>query len=142
MGLVWSFCHHSKKALSASTTGSRPKLVVSADGSGVVSHTGSRLPADLADVTGLTGAFTDALRRLRARGTGRITVGLAVMPANGGEATADLALEIAWLQAVEARSGIPAARAGGHDLPDLVPDIDATLIPCHSEKEQAGGGHL
>ncbi|MGF0174269.1 hypothetical protein ACQF36_28255 [Streptomyces sp. Marseille-Q5077] len=48
----------------------RPKLVVSADGRGVVTHAGSRLPADLADVTGLTGAFTDAPRRLRPRGTG------------------------------------------------------------------------
>jgi hypothetical protein len=49
------------------TTGSRPKLVVSADGCGVVSHVGSRLLADLADVTGLTGVFSDALCRLRSR---------------------------------------------------------------------------
>ncbi|GAA1911211.1 hypothetical protein GCM10009716_21450 [Streptomyces sodiiphilus] len=49
------------------TTGSRPRLVVSADGRGVVSHAGSRLLADLADATGLTGALTDALRRLRPR---------------------------------------------------------------------------
>lgn len=42
------------------TTGSRPRLVVSADWRGVVSHAGSRLLADLADATGLTGAFTDA----------------------------------------------------------------------------------
>ncbi|MGW7595975.1 hypothetical protein, partial [Streptomyces rubiginosohelvolus] len=40
-------------------------LVVSSDGRGVVSHAGSRLLADLADATGLTGAFTDAPRRLR-----------------------------------------------------------------------------
>ncbi|MFF9091438.1 hypothetical protein ACF1BE_34810 [Streptomyces sp. NPDC014991] len=39
------------------TTGSRPKLVVSADGHGVVSHAGSRLLAELADATGLTAAF-------------------------------------------------------------------------------------
>ena len=78
------------------TTGSRPKLVVSADGRGVVSHAGSRLLADLADVTGLTGAFTDALRKLRPRGTGhgpgRIAVDLAVMLADGGQAIADLSL--------------------------------------------------
>jgi hypothetical protein len=65
------------------TTGSRPRLVVSADGRGVVSHAGSRLLADLADATGLTTAFTDALRQLRPRGTGhapgRIAVDLAVM---------------------------------------------------------------
>lgn len=163
------------------TTGSRPKLVVSADGCGVVSHAGSRLLADLADVTGLTGAFTDSLRRLRPRGTGhdsgRTVVGLAVMFADGGEEIADLALlrdqtevfghvastptawrllagidpaalarlrsaraaarEVAWLQAAEARNGIPAARVGGHDLQGLVLDIEATLVTCPSEKEQA-----
>ncbi|WYB40602.1 hypothetical protein WJ438_01845 [Streptomyces sp. GD-15H] len=69
---------------------------MSADGHGVVSHAGSRLLADLADATGLTSAFTDALRRLRPRGTGhdsgRIVVDLAVMLADGGTATADLAV--------------------------------------------------
>jgi hypothetical protein len=163
------------------TIGSRPKFVVSADGRGVVSHAGSRLLADLADVTGLTGAFTDALRKLRPRGTGhgpgRIAVDLAVMLADGGQAIADLALlrdqaevfgpvastatawrllagigpdaltrlrsaratarEVAWLQAAETTGGIPVARAGGRDLPGLVLDIDATLVTCHSEKEQA-----
>ncbi len=163
------------------TTGSRPKLVVSADGRGVVSHAGSRLLADLADVAGLTGAFTDALRRLRPRGTGhdlgRIAVDLAVMLADGGEAIADLAMlrdqtevfgpvssaptawrlltgigpaalaclrsaraaarEVAWLQAAETTGGLPAARAGGRDLPGLVLDLDATLVTCHSDKEQA-----
>ncbi|MFF3518963.1 IS1380 family transposase [Streptomyces sp. NPDC002573] len=168
-----TFCVH--------TTGSRPKLVVSADGRGVVSHARSRLLADLADVTGLTGAFTDALRRLRPHGTGhapgRIAVDLAVMLADGGEAIADLALlrdqtevfgpvastptawrlladidpaalarlrsaraaarEVAWLQAAETTGGIPAAHAGGRDLPGLVLDLDATLVTCHSDKEQA-----
>jgi hypothetical protein len=163
------------------TTGSRPKLVVSADGRGVVSHAGSRLLADLADATGLTTAFTDELRRLRPRGTGhnpgRIAVDLAVMLADGGEAIADLAVlrdqaevfgpvastatawrllagidsaalarlrsaraaarDVAWLQAAGTQGGIPTARAGGRGLPGLVLDIDATLVTCHSEKEQA-----
>jgi hypothetical protein len=147
----------------------------------VVNHAGSRLLADLAEATGLTQAFGDALRRLRPRGTGhdpgRIAADLAVMLADGGEAIADLALlrdqpdvfgpvastptawrllagidpavlgalraaraaarEIAWLQAGETRDGIPAAHAGGRELPGLVLDIDATLVTCHSEKEQA-----
>jgi Transposase DDE domain group 1 len=163
------------------TTGSRPRRVVSADGRGVVSHAGSRLLADLADATGLTGSFGDALHRLRPRGTGhdpgRTAVDLAVMLADGGEAIADLALlrdqpgvfgpvastptawrlladigpaalaalrtaraaarEVAWLQAAETRGGVPASRAGGRDLAGLVLDLDATLITCHSEKEQA-----
>jgi hypothetical protein len=38
------------------TTGSRPKLAVSADGHEVVSRARFRLVADLADATGLTGA--------------------------------------------------------------------------------------
>ncbi|WP_220297038.1 IS1380 family transposase [Streptomyces sp. MBT84] len=168
-----TFCVH--------TTGSRPKLVVSPDGRGVVSHAGSRLLADLADATGLTGSFANALHQLRPRGTGhdpgRVAVDLAVMLADGGEAIADLALlrdqrevfgpvastptawrvladidtttlaalrtaraaarEIAWLQAAETRRGIPISCAGGRDLPGLVLDLDATLVTCHSEKEQA-----
>ncbi|GAA2125213.1 hypothetical protein GCM10009802_30570 [Streptomyces synnematoformans] len=47
------------------------------------------------------------------------------------------AREVAWLQAAETTGGIPAARAGGRDLPGLVLDLDATLVTCHSEKEQA-----
>ncbi|WSN64882.1 IS1380 family transposase [Streptomyces sp. NBC_01361] len=76
--------------------GSRPKLHVSIDGSGVVSHAGARLLADLADATGLTSAYSTALGPLRPRGTGhdpgRIATDLAVMLADGGEAITDLAL--------------------------------------------------
>ncbi|MER6400101.1 hypothetical protein ABT263_29260, partial [Kitasatospora sp. NPDC001603] len=57
-----TFCVH--------PTRSRPKLVVSADGHGVVSRAGSRLLADLAGATSLTSAFSEALHRLRPRGTG------------------------------------------------------------------------
>lgn len=76
--------------------GLRPKIHVSADGSGVVGHVGARLLADLADATGLTAAYSAALRPLRPRGTGhdsgRIATDLAVMLADGGEAIADLAV--------------------------------------------------
>ena len=76
--------------------GLRPKVQVSADGSGVVGHAGARLLADLADATGLTAAYSAALRPLRPRGTGhdpgRIATDLAVMLADGGEAIADLAV--------------------------------------------------
>ncbi len=76
--------------------GLRPKMCVSADGSGVVGHAGARLLADLADATGLTAAYSAALRPLRPRGTGhdpgRIATDLAVMLADGGEAIADLAV--------------------------------------------------
>ncbi|SFY45585.1 Transposase DDE domain-containing protein [Streptomyces atratus] len=76
--------------------GSRPKLHVSTDGSGVVGHAGARLLADLAEATGLTGAYSTALGPLRPRGTGhdpgRTATDLAVMLADGGEAIADLAV--------------------------------------------------
>ena len=65
---------------------------MSADGHGVVSHAGSRLLADLSDATGLPSAFSDALRQLRPRGTGHGPDRIAVMLADGSEATADLAL--------------------------------------------------
>ncbi|MFI0037225.1 IS1380 family transposase [Streptomyces mutabilis] len=161
--------------------GSRPRLHVSADGSGVVGHAGARLLADLADATGLTSAYSTALRPLRPRGTGhdpgRIATDLAVTVADGGETITDLtvlrdqgemfgpvastptawrllnavdehvlgrlrsaraqAREVAWLQASETHCGIPAAKAGGREMPGLVLDIDATLITCHSEKEAA-----
>jgi hypothetical protein len=77
-------------------TGSRPKIVVSADGRGVVGHAGARLLADLADATGLTEGFGEALAGLRQRrrghDLGRVATDLAVMIADGGEAIADLAV--------------------------------------------------
>lgn len=165
--------------------GLRPKVHVSADGSGVVGHAGARLLADLADATGLTAAYSAALRSLRPRGTGhdpgRVATDLAVMLADGGEAIADLAVlrdqagvfgpvastptawrlladtdeaalaslraargsarEVAWIQAAEIGEGIPAARAGGRELPGLILDFDATLVTCHSEKEAAAPTH-
>ncbi|GAA4263536.1 hypothetical protein GCM10022255_108970 [Dactylosporangium darangshiense] len=69
---------------------------MSADGRGVVGHAGARLLADVAEVTGLSRAFTDALAGLRQRRSrhdpGRVAVDLAVMLADGGEAIADLAM--------------------------------------------------
>ncbi|MEU8080703.1 IS1380 family transposase [Catellatospora citrea] len=77
-------------------TAARPKIVVSGGGRGVVGHAGTRLLADVADATGLTSAFGDALACLRQRQSGhdpgRVAVDLAVMLADGGEAIADLAV--------------------------------------------------
>jgi hypothetical protein len=77
-------------------TGTRPKVIVSADGRGVVGHAGARLLADVAEVTGLTDACGDALAGLRQRrgvhDPGRVAVDLAVMLADGGEAISDLAV--------------------------------------------------
>jgi hypothetical protein len=77
-------------------TGIRPKIIVSADGRGVVGHAGARLLTDVAEVTGLAGACSDALAGLRQRrgvhDPGRVAVDLAVMLADGGEAISDLAV--------------------------------------------------
>ena len=77
-------------------SGSRPKIVVTADGRGVVGHAGTRLLVDLADATGLSESVSDALAPLRQRASGhdagRIALDLAVTLADGGEAIADLAV--------------------------------------------------
>jgi hypothetical protein len=77
-------------------TALRPKIIVSADGRGVVGHAGARLLADVAEVTGLTSACGDALASLRQRrgghDPGRVAVDVAVMLADGGEAISDLAV--------------------------------------------------
>lgn len=64
-------------------TTARPMITVTADGTGVVSHVGSRLLAGMADRSGLTDAFSDALAGLRERRSGGRRPGpaLAVAPA-------------------------------------------------------------
>src|SRR5215510_408146 len=68
-------------------SGGRARVVVSADGRGVVSHAGTRLLTDIAEVTGLTGGFSDALavagRRAGGHDRGRVAVDLATMLADG-----------------------------------------------------------
>jgi hypothetical protein len=77
-------------------TTTRPVVTVTADGRGVASHAGSRLLADLAEVTGLRAAFSEALGGLRQRRSrhdpGRVLVDVAVMLADGGEAISDLSV--------------------------------------------------
>jgi hypothetical protein len=77
-------------------TAPRPKIIVSADGRGVVGHAGARLLADVAEVAGLTAVCSDALAGLRQRrgghDPGRVAVDVAVMLADGGEAISDLAV--------------------------------------------------
>jgi len=69
--------------------------VVSADGSGVVSHAGSRLLADLADRSTLTGelsaVFAHRVAPQTAHDPGRVVVDLAVMIADGGVSISDIA---------------------------------------------------
>jgi Transposase DDE domain group 1 len=72
-----------------------PKVRVSADGRGVVSHVGTRLLADVAAATGLPQVFDAAAgharQRRSAHAPGRVLTDLAVLLADGGEAISDLA---------------------------------------------------
>ena len=73
-----------------------PRVQVSADGTGVVSHVGSRLLADVAAAVGLPQAFDEAAgghrKRCSAHTPGRVLTDLAVLLADGGEAISDLAV--------------------------------------------------
>lgn len=107
-------------------TGSRPKIVAAADGRGVVGHAGARLLADLADVTGLTRAFSDALGPLRVRQSGhdpgQIAVDLTVMLADGGETIADLAVLRNQMDLFGAVASDPTAWR-------LLSDLDGAVLP-------------
>jgi hypothetical protein len=67
---------------------------VTSDGTGVVSHAGSRLLADVALVTGLDDALSQVAgvgrQRRSAHDPGRVLSDLAVLLADGGEAISDL----------------------------------------------------
>jgi hypothetical protein len=47
------------------------------------------------------------------------------------------AREIAWAQHAEIRGALPQAKAAGRVIPGLVLDIDASIVICHSEKQNA-----
>jgi hypothetical protein len=163
-------------------TATRPKITVGADGTGVVSHAGSRVLADLADRCTLTGKLSAALgplRRPRAvHDPGRTLVDLAVAVADGAECISDIAVladqaalfgpvasdstcwrlldqlddhqlgliasaraaarEVVWAQRAQTTgAAFSPSHAAGQVLPDLVLDIDASIVVCHSEKECA-----
>jgi hypothetical protein len=163
-------------------TTTRPKIIVTADGAGVVSHVGSRLLADVADRTTLTGELSQALAGLqpsRARhDPGRVVVDLAVAVADGATTFSEIdvlrdqgelfgavasdstcwrlldrlddtalmavaaararAREVVWDQHAELHGrAFPPATVAGRELDVLVIDLDASIVICHSEKEQA-----
>ena len=72
----------------------RPRLLVTADGSNVVGHAGARLLSDLADATSLTEGLSAAMASTKGRrcghDRGHVLVDVAVMIADGGEAISDL----------------------------------------------------
>lgn len=145
----------------------RPAMKVTVDGKGLVSHSGTRLLTDMAEQSGLQDDLSVALsplvRRRRKHDPGRVLVDLAVMAADGGGYSSDLAplrnqpalfgpvasQPTAWrlLDAIDAdiRARIATARAAARArvwTAGLAPesftlDFDATLINVHTEKQNA-----
>jgi hypothetical protein len=77
-------------------TARRPKITVSADGGGIVSHAGAVLLTETARITGLAAGLADVLGRWGSpravHGPGKIMLDLAVAVALGGDCLADAAV--------------------------------------------------
>ena len=88
LGLLRTRIHRWRGTFQVQATTTRPKITVATDGTGVVSHAGSRLLADLADQATLTAELAEGLvmlRKPRARhDPGRILIDLAVAVADRG----------------------------------------------------------
>ncbi len=145
----------------------KKKVQVVADATGVVSHAGSVLLTELADRLGLTDGLSVAMAPTRERPSahdpGRVLRDLAVMLADGGDCLADLgalrdqvdlhglvasdstawrvidSIDNARLEALRAARASARRRAWalGARPAEIVLDIDATLLTCHSDKEGA-----
>jgi hypothetical protein len=140
---------------------------VTIDGKGLVSHSGTRLLADMAEACGLQDDLSTALsplvRRRRRHDPGRVLVDLAVMAADGGGYSSDLAplrdqpalfgpvasQPTAWrlLDAIDGdlRARVDAGRtaararvwAAGVKPKTFTLDFDATLVNVHTDKQNA-----
>jgi hypothetical protein len=145
------------------------KVVVSADGDGVVSHAGSALLVGLADKVGLTAALSAAMEPTRQRASahdpGVVLRDLAVMLADGGASLSALgalrdqealfgavasdstayrvidSIDAAGLERLRAAVAVARERAWqlGAAPKQVVLDWDATLVDAHSRKERAAG---
>jgi len=153
--------------LKVKATRARPRVEVTADGKGIVSHAGLRLPAEVADDLGLTEALIDAMAPTRKRRSGhdpgKVVADVALGLIDGGDCLSDLAAvrsqpeifgpvastSTAWrvVDSVDnqRRAAISAARAwarrraweAGARPGWIVMDLDATLVESHSEKHRA-----
>ena len=142
-------------------------LRVTADGTGLASHAGSLLLAEMADRSGLTAGLSAAMGHTRSRASrhdpGTTLAHLAVMLADGGDCMSDLAVlrnqpglfgevasdPTAWRtvtgMSLNAFTGVEVARAqararvwaAGVAPATITLDFDATLLTAYSEKEDA-----
>ncbi|MHB0981237.1 MAG: IS1380 family transposase [Thermoleophilia bacterium] len=144
-------------------------MKVQADCGSLTSRAGTALLVGVADRVGLTAALKGTLCDLRVRRgrhePGRVLRDLGVMLADGGDALCDLGAlrdqevlfgavasdATAWRlvaaldekHLAQVREARPSARKRVWELADtprrVILDIDATLVPAHSEKERAAG---
>jgi hypothetical protein len=102
-----------------------PALKVTPDGKGVAAHAGSRLLAEMAEATGLTGAMSEAMAptvlRQRRHDPGQVLVDLAVMIADGGDCLSDLAV-------LRHQPALFGSVASTPTASRVVDDVDAKLL--------------
>jgi hypothetical protein len=145
------------------------KVVVTADGEGVVSHAGSALLVGLADKVGLTAGLSAAMeptrQRVSAHDPGVVLRDLAVMLADGGDCLSDLgalrdqkglfgavasdstayrvidSIDAAGLDRLRDAVAVARERAWrlGAAPKQVVLDWDATLLEAFSRKQHAAG---
>lgn len=145
-----------------------PRIAVTPDGTGIVSHVGTRLLADMAAAVGLNTALVAALDPIcagpRLHAPGRVLLDVALTLADGGDCLSDLAVlgnqeslfgpvasvptayraihavDKALLARIRAARAAARARAwtAGAAPKSITLDFDATLLTSHSEKASAG----
>ena len=106
-------------------TNPRPPLSVTADGKGVAAHAGTRLLAEMAEYTGLSGALSSALsptvRRARRHDPGRVLLDVALTLADGGDCLSDLAV-------LRDQPGLFGAVASTPTASRVIDSVDADLL--------------
>lgn len=145
------------------------KVEVSSDGEGLISHAGAFLLTEMADRLGLTDALSKAMaptrQRRSAHDPGVVLRDLCVAIADGGDCVTDLgvlagqqdlfgavaststahrvidSIDAECLEAIRAAraKARKAAWSAGARPEELILDIDASLLTCHSDKEGAAG---
>jgi hypothetical protein len=122
-------------------TARRPKITVSADGSGIVSHAGALLLTETARVTGLAGGLSAGLSRWRpgraVHDPGKIVTDLAVAVALGGDCLADAGV----LRAEPALFGpVASDPVISRLISRLAADAPAALAAIRSARAPRGSG--